>query len=106
MAIGPSTRAANVDRERVIGLLQTQLAAGTLSAEEFSARAAVASRARTLGELDQLTQDLPVPVPSSVERTTSDPLRGMIVGALVAVAAFLLILVVVLVVLGVGATTG
>jgi hypothetical protein len=56
-------RAADADRERVVTLLQQQVGAGRLTLEEFSDRAAGVYRARTLGELDALTRDLPVAMP-------------------------------------------
>ncbi|MBF6137026.1 DUF1707 domain-containing protein [Nocardia otitidiscaviarum] len=102
MRLGPSPRATDADREQVIGLLRTQLAVGTLTPEEFYARAESATRARRLTDLDRLTRDLP----TTTITTERNPLRPLITGALVAVAAFLLLLVVVLVVMGIGAMLG
>ncbi|MBF6239136.1 Domain of uncharacterised function (DUF1707) [Nocardia otitidiscaviarum] len=103
MPIGPSLRATDADRERVIGLLRTQLAAGALTPEEFSARAEAAAHARRRTDLDRLTRDLPaVTVPTTIR----NPLRPLVIGALVAVAAFLLVFVAVVAVLGIGAMLG
>ncbi|WP_306362914.1 DUF1707 domain-containing protein [Nocardia sp. CC227C] len=103
MPLGPSPRATDADREQVIGLLRTQLAAGTLTPEEFSARAEAAAHARRRSDLDRLTRDLPA---ATVTTTIQNPLRPLIIGALVAVAAFLLVLVAVVAVLGIGAMLG
>jgi hypothetical protein len=52
-------RAADADRERVIAELQRHTAAGRLSMDEFSERAAAVYGSRTMGELAALTADLP-----------------------------------------------
>jgi hypothetical protein len=52
-------RAADADRERVLAELQRHTAAGRLSMDEFSERAAAAYGSRTMGELAALTADLP-----------------------------------------------
>jgi hypothetical protein len=52
-------RAADADRERVLAELQRHTAAGRLSMDEFSERAAAVYRSRTIGELAALTADLP-----------------------------------------------
>lgn len=56
-------RASDADRERIVTMLQEQVGTGRLTLDEFSERAAVAYRARTLGDLDALTRDLPTPPP-------------------------------------------
>ena len=53
-------RAADADRERVLTQLQRHTAAGRLTMDEFSGRAAALYRSRTMGELAALTADLPV----------------------------------------------
>jgi hypothetical protein len=52
-------RAADADRERVLAELQRHTAAGRLSMDEFSERAAAVYGSRTMGELAALTADLP-----------------------------------------------
>jgi hypothetical protein len=52
-------RAADADRERVFAELQRHTAAGRLSMDEFSERAAAVYGSRTMGELAALTADLP-----------------------------------------------
>lgn len=52
-------RASDADRERVVARLQHQVAEGRLTLDEFSERAAAAYRTRTVGELADLTRDLP-----------------------------------------------
>lgn len=69
-------RASDADRERVSAGLGEHLAAGRLTLEEFSERVGAAQAARTHGELERLTRDLPGPAhadrsPSPVHRTIS-----------------------------------
>jgi|SRR5690242_565037 len=53
-------RASDADRERVISELQRHTAAGRLSMDEFSERAAAVYRSRAVRELAALTADLPL----------------------------------------------
>ena len=55
----PTLRASDADRERVVDLLRSHAAAGRLEAEELSERVEAAYRSKTVGELDELTRDLP-----------------------------------------------
>ncbi|ASU86427.1 DUF1707 domain-containing protein [Nocardiopsis gilva YIM 90087] len=55
----PEIRASDTDRDRVAKLLQEHFAQGRLDNDEFSARLESAYKARTVGELDPLTRDLP-----------------------------------------------
>lgn len=52
-------RASDVDRQLIVEVLQEQTAAGRLSLDEFSERAAGAYSATTRLELDDLVADLP-----------------------------------------------
>ncbi|MFP5071849.1 DUF1707 domain-containing protein [Pseudonocardia nantongensis] len=52
-------RAADRDRERVADRLRRAFGEGRLTVEEFDERTAATYRARTYGELDDLTADLP-----------------------------------------------
>jgi hypothetical protein len=52
-------RASDEDRERTLAALRDHTAAGRLSLDEFSERAATVYAARTLGELAGTTADLP-----------------------------------------------
>lgn len=54
-------RASDLDREARISVLREAAAQGRLTLEEFSERVEAVNRARTLGELATLTQDLPQP---------------------------------------------
>jgi hypothetical protein len=54
-------RAADVDRDRVAGLLGTAYTEGRLSKDEYDDRLAAAFSARTYGDLDRLLADLPGP---------------------------------------------
>jgi Domain of unknown function (DUF1707) len=75
-------RASDADRERVIAELQRHAAAGRLSMDEFSERAAAVYRSRTVGELRGLTDDLP-PEPNSPD---AEPLPQFLWIALVLMA--------------------
>ena len=59
MPSDPKIRASDADRDRTAALLREHLAAGRLTAEEFSERLDAAYAAKTLGELDELLADLP-----------------------------------------------
>jgi Domain of unknown function (DUF1707) len=59
MASDPRMRASDADRDRTAAYLREHLAAGRLTAEEFSERLDQAYEAKTLGELDQVLADLP-----------------------------------------------
>jgi len=54
-------RASDADRDRVVGQLGSAVGEGRLEAPEFEERLAAALAARTLGELELLTADLPQP---------------------------------------------
>ncbi|MFR0355150.1 DUF1707 SHOCT-like domain-containing protein [Streptomyces sediminimaris] len=56
----PGLRASHEDRDRVVDVLRVAAGDGRLSAEELDMRLESALSARTLGELAELTADLPV----------------------------------------------
>ena len=56
---GDRLRAADTDREQVIGALQAAFTQGRLTGDEFAARAGQALTARTCAELDALIADIP-----------------------------------------------
>ena len=55
----PRIRASDADRDRATALLREHHAAGRLTAEEFGERMEAAMVAKTIGELDELLEDLP-----------------------------------------------
>ena len=60
-------RAADADRDRVVGLLTTAYTEGRLSKDEYDARLESALSARTYADLDQVVADLPVaPAPAVI----------------------------------------
>ena len=73
----PHLRAADADRAAVATLLGKHMAAGRLTMDEYDERLARAYAAKTYGELEQLTVDLPaaVPAPGPAPRPTSQPDR-------------------------------
>ncbi|MCK7623996.1 DUF1707 domain-containing protein [Streptomyces sp. RS10V-4] len=60
----PQLRASDADRERVADILRDALAEGRLDMAEFGERLDTAYRARTYGELEPLTADLPAAAPA------------------------------------------
>ncbi len=71
MALNPEMRASDADRDRVAAALREHCAQGRISVEELSERLDSVYRARTFGELEKVTSDLPehdmyeLPVPAS-----------------------------------------
>jgi hypothetical protein len=59
----PHLRAADADRAAVAAQLGEQMSAGRLTVAEYDERLARAYAARTYGELETLTADLPRPAP-------------------------------------------
>src|SRR5215218_477454 len=57
--VSATLRASNDDRKRVTDWLQAQFVAGRLTAPELEERIEQALAARTVGNLDALTADLP-----------------------------------------------
>jgi hypothetical protein len=57
----PELRIADADRERAIERLHAAASEGRLDPDELEERVTKALAARTQGELDQLTADLPTP---------------------------------------------
>lgn len=71
-------RASDADRERVAEVLREAVAEGRLTMEEFDERLGAAYRARTYGDLEPLTRDLPAaaasaPVPSAPVAAAAEP---------------------------------
>jgi len=59
MASDTKTRASDADRDRTVAALREHTAVGRLTLEEFNERLDKACAAKTLGELGELTADLP-----------------------------------------------
>ncbi|MFG2096645.1 DUF1707 domain-containing protein [Streptomyces sp. NPDC048612] len=75
----PELRASDTDRERVAEILRDALTEGRLAMEEFDERLEAAYKARTYGELEPLTADLPAaaqaPAPLSLRKESGAPAR-------------------------------
>ncbi len=71
----PELRASHQDRDRVVDALRIAGGEGRLSAEELEARVESALSARTLGELAELTADLP----SSTAAVATVPAKDVLV---------------------------
>jgi hypothetical protein len=93
MTIGPVDRAGSsdraqmlastADRERAVEYLKTAFAEGRLDQEEYDARVGRALAARTFGDLDALTLDLPgarVPVPPPPPGTNALAITSLVCG--------------------------
>lgn len=63
----PALRASDAERDRTATLLRDHAAAGRLTPEELDERLDVAYAARTIGELDALTHDLPASAGASAQ---------------------------------------
>jgi hypothetical protein len=68
MSEPPDLRASDSDRERIVERLREHAVEGRLTLEEFTERMAATYRARTSGELEELTRDLPSPRASVTSR--------------------------------------
>lgn len=82
MPHNPELRASDGDRDRVAEALREHHAVGRLDADEFQDRLEATYRAKTLGELETVTADLPaqdlyagLPVPAD-QRAHSGPRPG------------------------------
>ena len=79
----PHLRAADADRAAVAGVLGEHMSAGRLTLDEYDERLTRAYAARTFGELDELTADLPAldtgRLPEPADRAT--PATGCGAGA-------------------------
>ncbi|GAB3961379.1 DUF1707 domain-containing protein [Actinoallomurus acanthiterrae] len=70
MAFNPEIRASDADRDRVAAGLREHCAQGRIGVDELNERLDLAYRARTLGDLQKVTSDLPeedmyeLPVPA------------------------------------------
>ncbi|WP_411145183.1 DUF1707 domain-containing protein [Streptomyces sp. x-80] len=68
----PQLRASDTDRERVAEILRDALAEGRIVMEEFEERLEITYAARTYGELERITADLPAagaaPAPPSLRK--------------------------------------
>ncbi len=71
----PALRASDADRDAVATRLRDAHAEGRLTPEEFDQRLDATFAARTVGDLAELTADLPVPAPVRA-RTGDEPVAG------------------------------
>ncbi|GAA4606486.1 DUF1707 domain-containing protein [Actinoallomurus liliacearum] len=75
MALNPEIRASDADRDRVAAALREHCAQGRIGVDELNERLDLAYRARTLGDLQKVTSDLPeedmyeLPVPAYRQST-------------------------------------
>ena len=70
----PEIRASDAEREYVVDVLRGHCSEGRIDLDEFSERINRVYAARTIGELTDITADLPVPVAHTGMATTNDEL--------------------------------
>jgi hypothetical protein len=101
----PDIRAGDADREQTIELLRSHVSDGRLSMDEFEDRVALVWMARTFGDLDRITDDLPVPqtARTPAPRPAGPPIRqrpdrpthkgtAQVAGTLAVIAIFLVVI--------------
>ena len=66
----PHLRAADADRAAVATVLGQHMSAGRLTVDEYDERLARTYAAKTYGELDELTADLPATIPAPRTEST------------------------------------
>jgi hypothetical protein len=87
-------RASDDDRQKVVAALERHTGAGRLTLDEIAERVQVAHDARTLGELAEVTRDLPAEPPVSASGSASgeeNPRRELLVIFGVAFLALILL---------------
>ncbi|MFC4053081.1 DUF1707 domain-containing protein [Actinomadura syzygii] len=81
MAPNPDIRASDADRDRVAESLREHCAEGRISMDELQERLEAVYGAKTLGDLQEVTSDLPeedlyqLPVPASQPKSTASVAR-------------------------------
>jgi hypothetical protein len=82
MAFNPEIRASDADRDRVAAALREHCAQGRIAVDELNERLDLVYGARTLGDLQKVTSDLPeedmyeLPVPAYRQSTPTRRLSG------------------------------
>ena len=81
MPPSPDIRASDADRDRVAELLREHCAQGRITMDELGERLEAAYAAKTVGQLQEITSDLPeedlyeLPVPASISSTAAPATR-------------------------------
>jgi hypothetical protein len=101
----PQMKASDADRDAVVAALSDHFQAGRLTSEEFEERTGRALAARSLGQLDELTVDLPAPRSAATAGPTAPvaPLRRRGYLPMVPLVVPLAVLAIVALTLGTGA---
>ncbi|WUI00350.1 DUF1707 domain-containing protein [Spirillospora sp. NBC_00431] len=79
MAPNPDLRASDADRDRTAASLQEHCAEGRITMDELQERLDAVYEAKTLGQLQEITSDLPeedlyqLPVPATQPKSTASP---------------------------------
>lgn len=74
---GPQTLASDADRDTAASLLNSALAEGRLTADEYDQRLGSAYAARTWQRLRQLTEDLPAPPAATMGQAVPGRFAGV-----------------------------
>ena len=85
----PQMKASDAERDAVVAALSEHFQAGRITTEELEERTGQALAARTLGQLDELTADLPAPRPAAAPAPVASRRPGYLALAPVAVLAIL-----------------
>ncbi|GAA4234249.1 DUF1707 domain-containing protein [Actinomadura meridiana] len=81
MAPNPDLRASDADRDRAAASLREHCAEGRITMDELQERLETVYAAKTLGQLQEVTADLPeedlyqLPVPATQAKSTASPAR-------------------------------
>lgn len=102
----PQMKASDADRDEVVTALSEHFQAGRLTTEELEDRTGGALSARTLGELDALTADLPPRRPAKPAQQLNRQRRGQPELAVIAAVLAVLAVAVAVVALVAGIRTG
>ncbi len=78
MSDQPDMRLSDRDRDAIAERLRDALAEGRLERSEFDERLSRVLRAKTYGEVEDLTRDLPAPVPAPVRRGPGEHVRAAV----------------------------
>lgn len=90
MDMDDTLRASDRDRDQVAETLREHYAQGRLTMEEFDERSTAATRAKTLGDLRELTTDLPVRAePQETKAWSSGRMRWIAIAGIAATAIVL-----------------
>jgi hypothetical protein len=87
----PGLRASDADRQRIVAALERHTSAGRLTLDEFSERVGAVFAAATMGELAQVTRDLPTEPAADEPHPPAGQARALMVTLLIAVGTLVVL---------------